>query len=853
MPSASSKRARSAADSQWIFTTDDLNRTPSRLDGMSLEKERQNRAKGVHFITQACMMLKLTQLTVSTATIYLHRFFMRYSMVDKPGRPAFHYYVSCLSLSFPVLISLKLTRCHDPKAIAATSLFLATKVEETCRRMKELVVACCRVAQKNPTLLVDEQSKEYWRWRDTILHNEDVLLEALCFDLSYDKPFLMLLEYLNELGEQHNGPLRSLAWDFLADSGATMLGVLYPSRVIAASAVYCAARCCRIKYGDRDNGAWWEEFGISLSDIKKVCNHMALARDEVRARPMYTLIPEDETPDKAETGAKTASTSGPALTGRDAQPRPKRSRDDGGSTADGAAKHGKNDAVCKVGASTTGGNAHGAPKPSNGRSVQDKKRRSTESAESAPGQNGEAGASTAGSKVHGAPQLPNSAKGHDTKRRSTESAESAPIHKSAAATPVEDTVGKVRASATEKNAHGASKPSNGHSGQDKKRRSTESAESAPVKSSAIRTPVENGVGKVEASAADKTAHGATGAPKPSNDHSGHDKKRRRTEDVEATPVQTGNIKTPANKAIGEVGASTTGSNAHSAPEPLSVRSGHDKKRRRTESIEGAPAQNGAVKASIESAIGKVGASATDENAHGASRPSNGRSGHDKKRRSPESIEPTPVQNDAIVTPVESVIGKVGASAADENSHGASKPSNGHSGHDKKRRRTESVEPAVTTPVGDTVGKVGASATDDKAQGTSQPSSGRSGQDKKRRRTESVEPAVATPVESAIGETGAPATDDSAHGTSQPLDDQNGRDKKRRRTGSAEPVAVQNGEVGASTTEDNAHGTTPPMNNQNEQNTKRQSTENVEPAPVQTDAVATPAAEDALSEEGEVES
>ena len=126
---------------------------------MPAAQELANRQKGVNFITQVGIMLKLPQLTLATASVYLHRLFMRQKMQTEKS-PGLHHY-----------------------SAAATALFLATKVEENCRKMRELVVACCRVAQKQPNLVVDEQNKEYWKWRDTILHNEDVLLEALCFDL----------------------------------------------------------------------------------------------------------------------------------------------------------------------------------------------------------------------------------------------------------------------------------------------------------------------------------------------------------------------------------------------------------------------------------------------------------------------------------------------------------------------------------------------------------------------------------------------------------------------------------------------------------------------------------------------
>ena len=85
-------------DPQWYFTLEELSRTPSALDGMPMEKERENRGKGVNFITQVGIMLRLPQLTLSIAGVYLQRFFMRHTMVDKEGRKGFHHYVSCFLL-----------------------------------------------------------------------------------------------------------------------------------------------------------------------------------------------------------------------------------------------------------------------------------------------------------------------------------------------------------------------------------------------------------------------------------------------------------------------------------------------------------------------------------------------------------------------------------------------------------------------------------------------------------------------------------------------------------------------------------------------------------------------------------
>ena len=142
--------------------------------------------------------------------------------------------------------------------------------------MKELVIACCRVAQKDPHKLVDEQDKEYWRWRDVILLNEDVMLEAICFDLSLEPPYKTLFEHLVFFGEGENNRLRNAAWAFVNDSYLTLLCLLFPSRTIATTALYAAAKHCGAAFPDDEQGRpWWDVVGVDISDIRRACEYMA--------------------------------------------------------------------------------------------------------------------------------------------------------------------------------------------------------------------------------------------------------------------------------------------------------------------------------------------------------------------------------------------------------------------------------------------------------------------------------------------------------------------------------------------------------------------------------------------------
>jgi len=249
----SPNRVLAESEAQWLFTDTELANTPSIQDGMSAHEERETRSKGVNFIVQVGIMLKLPQLTLSTAAIFFQRFLMRASLKkERNGIPKLHHYQS-----------------------AATALFLATKVEESCRKPKEMILAFCRVAQKNPNLLIDEQSKDWWRWRDCILHNEDVLLETLCFDLTVESPHRQLFEMLKWYGVEHNKRLRNAAWAFVTDSNNTQLCLLCTSRTIAVAGLYAACRYCDVALpDDAKRRPWWDTQHVRLKEVLRATQYM---------------------------------------------------------------------------------------------------------------------------------------------------------------------------------------------------------------------------------------------------------------------------------------------------------------------------------------------------------------------------------------------------------------------------------------------------------------------------------------------------------------------------------------------------------------------------------------------------
>lgn len=126
------------------------------------------------------------------------------------------------------------------------------------RKTKEIVIAVAKVAQKNTNLVVDEQSKEFWRWKDNMLTLEETMLELLTFDLVVDKPHEYLYKYLKHLNIENNKSLRNVCWAFLNDSCMTMLCLLMPASDIAVASIYFATKFLGETIPDDEHGMpWW--------------------------------------------------------------------------------------------------------------------------------------------------------------------------------------------------------------------------------------------------------------------------------------------------------------------------------------------------------------------------------------------------------------------------------------------------------------------------------------------------------------------------------------------------------------------------------------------------------------------
>ncbi|RKP04117.1 hypothetical protein CXG81DRAFT_2487, partial [Caulochytrium protostelioides] len=194
---------------QWRFTERELAQTPSIVQGMPMEQERTYRSKACSFIFQIGTLLRVTQNVMTSATIYLHRFYMRQSFQQ-----------------------------HQFQEVAAAAIFVASKVEEHHRRIDAVILAVARTMSKSDVLQIPEHHRETRRWNDRILFYEQHLLAMICYDLGVMLPYTPLME-LCHLFNVDRDLLRS-AWGLVNDSTHTVIWLIYSVNEIAAACLYLA-------------------------------------------------------------------------------------------------------------------------------------------------------------------------------------------------------------------------------------------------------------------------------------------------------------------------------------------------------------------------------------------------------------------------------------------------------------------------------------------------------------------------------------------------------------------------------------------------------------------------------------
>jgi len=181
----------------------------------------------------------LPTTTVCTAIVYFHHFFGQVSIEQA-----------------------------DPQLVIQACLFLASKVEENSRRLRDIINCTHRLQYPRDSPL--EVSVDYWPMKDALIRCEHQLLRILGFRLEFQHPHHYVLHIIRDLEGKEE--LASVAYYILNDSMCTTLCLQYQPQVVACAAIYLAGEMVNDRY--TLDGEWWDKYNVNSVDIEDVCNQI---------------------------------------------------------------------------------------------------------------------------------------------------------------------------------------------------------------------------------------------------------------------------------------------------------------------------------------------------------------------------------------------------------------------------------------------------------------------------------------------------------------------------------------------------------------------------------------------------
>ncbi|KAJ4702602.1 Cyclin-T1-like protein [Melia azedarach] len=247
-PSSRNSQDKPEEVARWYFSRREIEESsPSRRDGIDLKKETYLRKSYCTFLQDLGMRLKVPQVTIATAIIFCHRFFIRQSHAK-----------------------------NDRRTIATVCMFLAGKVEETPRPLKDVIIVSYEIIHKKDSSApqrIRQQKEVYEQQKELILLGERVVLATLGFDLNVHHPYKPLVEAIKKFKVAQNA-LAQVAWNFVNDGLRTSLCLQFKPHHIAAGAIFLAAKFLKVKLPSDGDKVWWQEFDVTPRQLEEVSNQM---------------------------------------------------------------------------------------------------------------------------------------------------------------------------------------------------------------------------------------------------------------------------------------------------------------------------------------------------------------------------------------------------------------------------------------------------------------------------------------------------------------------------------------------------------------------------------------------------
>ncbi|XP_077427846.1 cyclin-T1 isoform X2 [Vanacampus margaritifer] len=227
---ASLRSPPASCNNKWYYSRQEIENNPSRRAGLDPDKELSYRQQAANLLQDMGQRLNVSQLTINTAIVYMHRFYMVQSF----------------------------TRFHR-NVICPAVLFLAAKVEEQPRKLEHVIKvahACLNPQDPSP----DVRSDAYLQQAQDLVILESIILQTLAFEITIDHPHTHVVKCTQLVRVSASKDLAQTSY-FMATNSLhlTTFCLQYSPPVVACVCIHLACKWSNWEIPVSTDGKhWWE-------------------------------------------------------------------------------------------------------------------------------------------------------------------------------------------------------------------------------------------------------------------------------------------------------------------------------------------------------------------------------------------------------------------------------------------------------------------------------------------------------------------------------------------------------------------------------------------------------------------